>query len=400
MTAKQPYIMQLTVHKLELERAIKDVSLVVENKTTIPIVACVKLTTDGEHTTVQGTDLDRFLTVSLEESKVKIKNIGTVVIPAQKLAKTLQNVKTVDADAITVTGMTDDWVELQCGELRVKLPGMAKDNWPVVEQLTQQEWSAGHLVEAGTLRTMIARSRHAISDEESRHTINAALLKIEPDRVRMCTTDGHRLVNISRNGGTYTGSMQTLVNRDSIDVLHKLLEKALPASDVQCAMNVAGDRQHFYWENSKTGTSWTLTSRTVTGPFPNYEAVMPKVTNSRVIVDAQTLLQSVKRVGMYTDARSGCMRFELVPGKGLLLKASNPESGDASEMVKLCVVETPEATVKHIAFNHRYVLDILGTFGKGEQVELGIRDHQSAAQWKPVNGQGFECTYVVMPMRD
>src|SRR5579859_4651614 len=48
---------------------------------------------------------------------------------------------------------------------------------------------------AETLRTAIGKTAFAISQEESRYTINGALLLVQADALTMVATDGHRLAH-------------------------------------------------------------------------------------------------------------------------------------------------------------------------------------------------------------
>src|ERR687884_604612 len=60
-----------------------------------------------------------------------------------------------------------------------------------------------------TLTSMISRTAFAISMEESRFTLNGALLLMRPEGLTMVATDGHRLalveqpVDLALEGGAY-----------------------------------------------------------------------------------------------------------------------------------------------------------------------------------------------------
>ena len=45
---------------------------------------------------------------------------------------------------------------------------------------------------------MIAKTIFAISNEESRYTLNGALMVLKPESITMVATDGHRLAHIER----------------------------------------------------------------------------------------------------------------------------------------------------------------------------------------------------------
>ena len=70
------------------------------------------------------------------------------------------------------------------------------------------------------LRGMIARTSFAIANEESRYTLNGALMVLKPESITMVATDGHRLAHIERTGEKFegvSGEMLRLVPRNWLD---------------------------------------------------------------------------------------------------------------------------------------------------------------------------------------
>ena len=66
---------------------------------------------------------------------------------------------------------------------------MAKDNFPALPAVPP----ALAEVRAGTLGGLIDRTAFAMSSEESRYTLNGALLVLRPGKIEMVATDGSRL---------------------------------------------------------------------------------------------------------------------------------------------------------------------------------------------------------------
>ncbi len=68
--------------------------------------------------------------------------------------------------------------------------GMARANYPQVPEFPAESLTA---IPAAVLKTLISRTIFAISNEESRYTLNGALLVLKPESLAMVATDGHRL---------------------------------------------------------------------------------------------------------------------------------------------------------------------------------------------------------------
>jgi DNA polymerase-3 subunit beta len=82
-------------------------------------------------------------------------------------------------------------------------------------------------IPAQVLRAMIAKTGFAIASEESRYTLNGALMVLKPESITMVATDGHRLAHIERNGEKFegvSGELKTLIPKKAMDELQSLLD--------------------------------------------------------------------------------------------------------------------------------------------------------------------------------
>ncbi len=87
------------------------------------------------------------------------------------------------------------------------------------------------------------------------------------------------------------------------------------------------------------------------------------------------------------------MKFQIDKGK-VEIASSSPEFGEAKELI---VVEYDGPPVT-ICFNAQYVLDFLSVV-ETDSVGLEFKDEMSQAVMKPVGAEGYDYTYVIMPMR-
>ena len=78
----------------------------------------------------------------------------------------------------------------------------------------------------------------------------------------------------------------------------------------------------------------------------------------------------------------------------VVVTSSSSEFGEAHE--ELAVDYT--GTDLTISFNAQYVLDFLNVV-ETDVVQLSLKDEVSQAVMKPVGAEGYDYTYVIMPMR-
>ncbi|MBV9623501.1 MAG: DNA polymerase III subunit beta [Acidobacteria bacterium] len=370
--------MEITVGKSELLRELSATQGVVERKTTIPILSNYLFEAAGDRLALTATDLDLSLRTSCS---AKIKKEGSCTIPARKLH---DYVKLLPDSDLTVKLLENHWVSIRCGRSHTKMVGMARANFPSLPLFP----TAGVVkIPAQLLSAMIERTAFAVANEESRYTLNAALLVLKPESIIMVATDGHRLAHIERAGESFeglSGEMKTLIPKKAMDELRLLLQ----GSDVE-AVEFAKDESTLFF---RIGTR-LLTSRQLTGQFPNYEAVLPKENSKSIALHGEELGAAISRVAQFADERSRAVRLKLDKGE-LKLSASSTEAGESEDSLEISYDGEPLT----IGFNAQYIIDFLRTTGTGD-VRLELKDAQSAGQLRPAQGEQYRYRYIVMPMR-
>jgi len=369
--------MEITVSKFELLRELTATQGVVERKTTIPILSNYLFEAAGDKLSLTATDLDLSLRTSCN---AKVKKEGACTIPARKLYDYVRLLP--DAD-ITIRLLDNHWVSIRCGRSNTKMVGMAKSNFPGLPVFP----SAGAIkIPAVVLRSMIAKTGFAIASEESRYTLNGALMVLKPESITMVATDGHRLAHIERTGEKFdgvSGEMKTLIPKKAMDELKSLLD-----SDIE-TIDFAKDESTLFF---RVGPR-LLTSRQLTGQFPNYEAVLPKDISKSIALHGEELGAAIARVAQFADERSRAVRLRLEKSE-LKISASSTETGESEDSIEIADDGDPLA----IGFDAQYAVGFIKATGSGE-VKLELKDAQSAWQLSPAEGEDYTYRYIVMPMR-
>ena len=372
--------MEIGVSRQDLLRELTATQSVVERKTTIPILSNFLLEAEDDRITITATDLDQSIRTSCA---AKVKKAGSCTIPARKL---YDYIKLLGDGDISIKLLENHWVQIRAGRSNTKMVGMARANFPQVPEFPQGGVTK---IPVGSLRTLIARTIFAISNEESRYTLNGALLILKAESLAMVATDGHRLAHIEKTAESFpsiTGEKKTLIPRKALQELQSLLANT-EAENIEFADD---DSTLFFRIGHRV-----LTSRKLTGQFPNYEAVMPRDNNKFVIVRSQDLSGSIQRVAQFADERSGAIKMRLEQNE-VKISSSSTEAGESED-----TIETPynfDPIV--VGFNSAYLLDFLKAVGNEGEVRLEFKDAQSAGQMRPEDGSDeFRYRYIIMPMR-
>jgi DNA polymerase III subunit beta len=369
--------MEFSVSKSALLNELSTTQGVVERKTTIPILSNLLVEAKGSHLNITATDLELSIRTSCE---AKVKKEGAGTIPAKKL---LELVRLLPEGEIKFKLLDNHWVEIVCDRKKYKLVGMAKENFPALPAVPHTLVK----ISAAVLESLIAKTKFAISMEESRYTLNGGLLILKPDTLTMVATDGHRLAlaETDQKLTGLNGEVKVLVPKKAMDELEKLSSAA--GSDAQ--FEFAKDESNLFFQAGHR----MLISRILTGQFPNYPAVLPRDNNKTVVLERAELADAVRRVSQLADQRSHAVKLA-VSNEGVEISASSPEYGEAKETIEKEYKGDPIA----IGFNSSYMLDFLAAAADGP-ISIELKDEQSAGQMRPLADEAYRYRYIIMPMR-
>jgi DNA polymerase-3 subunit beta len=369
--------MEFSVKKFDLLEELQLTQGVVERKTTIPILSNLLFEAKGNRLTITATDLELSIRTSCE---AKVKKEGSGTIPAKKL---LELVRLLPEEEIRFKLLENHWVHITCDRKNYKLVGMSKDNFPALPTFPH----ALVKIPAKLLADVIAKTTFAISLEESRYTLNGALMVLKPASLTMVATDGHRLAMVERDYKFegFSAETRVLVPKKAMTEVQRLAAESGDDGQVEFAQ----DESHLFFQFGRR----LLTSRKLTGQFPNYEAVLPRDVTKTVVLERSELQDALRRVSQLADARSHAVKF-MLSKEGLEISASSPEYGEAKEIIEK---EFKGDTIA-IGFNAQYLLDFLAASADGP-ISFELKDEQSAGQLRPISDESTRYRYVVMPMR-
>ena len=371
--------MEFTVGKNDLVRELSLSQGVVEKKTTIPILSNVLLEAAGDRVTLTATDLELGIRCSCP---ARVKKEGSGTIPARKL---LDYIRLLPEGDINMKFMENHWANITSGRSRTRIAGMSRESFPELPEVPEPIAE----IPVKTLSSMISRTAFAISLEESRFTLNGALLLMKPDGLTMVATDGHRLAYVNAPGtenGLGDKTFRALVPKKAMAELVKLADDG----DENVKAVFSGDDNHLFFQVGHR----LLITRKLTGNFPDYERVLPKEHTLVAKLQKDEIRSAIERVAQFADERSRAIRVQFTNGE-VRVFSSSVETGESEESVP-SEYQGPDL---EIGFNAQYLLEFLRAIPQ-DQVAFELKDQKSAGELRP-GGEGLadQYRYVVMPMR-
>jgi DNA polymerase III subunit beta len=369
--------MKFTVARNSLLNELNLVQGVIEKKSTIPILSNILLEATGEHLHIAATDLDVTIRCGCAAA---IQAEGTTTLSARRM---YDIVRLLPEDSeIKFSLLENDWVELRSGKSEYKIVALPKENFPSIPEAA----ASTAQIPGGLLRSMIQRTMFAITQEESRYSLNGALLVLVPGEIRMVATDGHRLALVSKSLEIpgIDSEVRALIPRKTLVEIQKLI-----GDQDSLFLDFGRDENHLFFSVG----SRKLVSRMLAGQFPNYELVIPRENDKHVVASTKSLGEGVRRAAIMSDEKLKAIRLSFSSGI-LELTASSAEAGEAREEV---MVEFEGEGVE-IGFNPSYLLDFISVCGS-ESVSISLKDSETQGLFKPGGISDLDYRYVVMPMK-
>jgi DNA polymerase-3 subunit beta len=376
--------MYFEIDKKEFMKGLGLMQSVAGRKTTLPILSHILLEWEKESLYLTGTDLE---TGIREELTAKIHQKGKASVSAKKL---YEIVRELPEETIHIKKKDNQWITLQCGKSTFNLAGLDPEEFPSLPAYQEGNFSA---VSTGLIREMIEKTVFAASNEESRYHLNGVLFAQSKqggeEILRMVATDGHRLSLVDRMNEKISGIEEKGMIMPKKGVLE--VKKIIGDRDREEEMGIYFNSTHGFF---RLGKSLTVI-RLIEGEFPEYEQVIPKGNDRKLVMAKERMVSSLKRVSTMANERMEGVKFSLKVNS-VEMSSTHQDFGDAQEEVEV-IYEGPPFQV---GFNARYLIEALNVIDT-EEVLMELKDEGSPGILKPspptpaVSNQ----LSIIMPMR-
>jgi DNA polymerase-3 subunit beta len=369
--------MEFVVRKNDLLRELQLFQGIVERKNTIPILANVLIEATDQGLRLLATDLEVGLRSRCD---AKVTKAGSLTVPAKKFYEIVRSLMDTEIRIVE----DKNGVKISADRFDSRIQTLPREDFP-----TLPEWngSRGASLPAAGLKEMVAKTQFAITGEDTRYFLNGALFVVRQDSMSLVATDGHRLALVTVPREAHSGGPaeedRPILPKKTLGELGRLL------SDGDGDIRFERGENHLFFDVAGR----TLISRMIDGQFPAYERVIPKGNDKHIEFERDRLANAVKRVALMSNERSRAVKFQIEKGR-VDITSSSPDLGEAHEELP---VEYAGGSMQ-ICFNAQYVIDFLAAVST-DVVSLDLKDETSQAVVKPVGAEGYDYTYVIMPMR-
>ena len=365
--------MKFSIQREDLLKPLQQVIGVVERRQTLPVLGNVLLNANKKSVRLTATDLE----VELQSQvNVAVTETGDITLPARKL---LDICRTLPAEAQLDLSVKDGRALVRSGKSRFTLSTLPATEFPVIDKIKSARKFS---IQEKALHGLIERTAFAMAQQDVRYYLNGLMLEPVNGMLRAVATDGHRLAMCELMADVGEGvEQQVIVPRKGVQELQRLLEH----KDLDIQVEIGSNHIRI------TTDELRFTSKLIDGRFPDYQRVMPKNADKRLMINRDLLRQALTRTSILSNEKYRGIRMD-ISENNIKIQAHNPDKEEAVEEVDANYDD--DAIV--IGFNVTYLLDVLNVINT-DDVEMYLSDGNSSAL---INKPGdTTCRYVVMPMR-
>jgi DNA polymerase-3 subunit beta len=373
--------MNVSVMQENLARGLGVVSRAVSSRATLPVLANVLLKTEESGLKLTATNLEIGINCWVPG---KVEESGEITVPARLLTDLVASLPNQRIDL--QLSSKDRTLKVTCGGSRSSIKGIDADEFPVVAAIGEAPATS---VDGRALRDALQQVVFAAASDESRPILTGVLTKLTGDTMTLAAADNYRIaVRSLKLEKPVSPEMSIVVPARSYAELMRILPDAEAPIEITITPNKS--QVLFHVEGID------LVSRLIEGQFPNYEPVIPQSHASRAVLDREAFLSGARRASIFARDSANIVKIEFggesSNGEGVSISAHAADVGDNADTLEAAVEGSPTS----IAFNARYLLDVLTNLGTDEAA-LELSGPLAPGVVRGVGKDDY--VHVIMPVR-
>jgi len=367
--------MKFTCQQSEFVKALATVQKATSNGGTLPVLENILISATGQGVEFSATDLDISLLVKIE---AQVQNEGAITIPAKTIVSWAS---LLDDGEIEILKTNGEALSLRCGSAKTTIKGISSDEFPSLPLVNKEQYGTINIQD---LKKALHEVVFAASSTGSRPVLSGVLFQKEAEKLILVATDSYRL-------SEKKVSFQEEPKEDiSCIVPAKTLlelDRILSSDDEGVVEIILSEHQVLFYTKGIR-----LVSRLIEGQFPNYKQILPKEHKNTLSVSRRSLIQTVKRVGIF--ARENKNNIKLFLNANTLKITTDATEIGAEE--SLLEVKNAEGGENAVALNAQFLLDILLVL-QGDDIEIRIGEKLHPLALSSTKNPEF--THIIMPLK-
>jgi len=307
--------------------------------------------------------------------QAKVSEEGATTVPGRQFIEALSS---FPKDKISMS-LDKEKLTLSSRNGKVAFQTIAKEEFPT---LFEERGDEVYKFEASELQSIFPKLIFAVSTDESRPELTGVLVSENATGTDFVATDGFRL------------SLETIQGKKIFKEEISMIFPARVINEVLSYKNSGKVTMYIYKKANQIIFEMEdviIVGRIINGDFPNYKRVIPKSSKTKVVVDREEFLRSLRISSVFAKEAANIVRI-VVEEEKLKILSSAASVGEGEEIIDAEI----EGDSNEIAFNVKFLTDALKNIS-GKTVIMELLSGVEPAVFKTEEDVNF--THVIMPVR-
>lgn len=369
--------MKFTVSSAVLAQNLSTIGGLVTRNPVVPILENFLIQVDHNNLIVTASDLQTSVSIQMGvESDIEV----SIAVPAKML---LDTVKNLPDQMITLEIDPESYhVIIHADHGYYKLLGENADDFP---RFTKEEDQGTELViPVDDFKNVLQRTIFATSQNELKPAMCGVYMDFGPSAVTFVATDGHRLVRYIHQDLSVEVARSVIVPKKSLLFLNAILSSK--AYDV--VLKVYRSTICFQYG------AIVMTTNLVDERYPDYQAVIPSLYTSQLVVDRMALVHALRRIMIYANKATHQIKFTLSANR-LDITAEDLEFSSEAHETLLGIYQGENL---EIGFNVKLLLEMLTNTGFSDVVFSFLEPHKAVLMMPKEPLERQDILLLIMPI--
>ena len=379
--------MKLQIEKEILLQGTSRTQGVIDRRGNMPILSHCLLEADENQLKISATDYE----VSFQGYyPAQVLESGALTVPAVNF---FNIVKELPQGIINLESTENNSLIIKTGDTRYQFLGLGSENFPPLPNLEGQPMLE---LKSVAIKEMLEKTNFSIATDDLQQQLAGVYLeKLEDNKLRLVSSDGHRL---------------SLVDREIAMSQHIDLEQGIliPRKGVAEMLRLLGEEENCALGLQKKslvlkqGDSY-LYVRLLEKKYPDYRRIIPGSPQMQLSIGRRAFLEILKRIGLLSNEKFKGVILQVNDG-WLDIRYHNPEIGGGDERLPIRIkllrddIEPGEEKLEipfEISYNARYLTEPLNVM-QSDEVIMDLTEKKKPMCLREVSDPGY--VSIVMPM--
>jgi DNA polymerase-3 subunit beta len=372
--------MKFVVSSIDLLNHLQALSRVISSKNTLPILDNYLFKLDGKALEITASDLETTMVTTLELENAD--GSGSIAIPAKLITDSLREFPDQPLTFLINTETYAVTISSENGQFSVM--GQHGEDFPQLPKI-KPERSVALKLSASSLVSGITSTLFATADDELRPVMNGIYMELSPSDITFVASDAHKLVRYKRKDVKAEASASFILPKKPAGLLKNLLSKGHEQVSIEF-----DDKNAFF-----TTPAFQIVCRLVEGNYPSYNSVIPNNNPNKLLIDRVKLLNTVRRVSVFSNQASNLVRLSL-KGNRITVSAQDLDFATSAVEDLACQYNGDEL---EIGFKSTFMVEILGNI-QSTEVSIELSDASRAGLFIPFDkeNESEDVLMLLMPM--